>query len=81
LDTACRKFATPSLQGERTAPGRSCKLQCAGSPEQAEAPVYTGLRPGTVDAQGTGMVDLLLVLATAAFFALSWGYARICEKL
>jgi len=27
------------------------------------------------------MTDLLLVLATAAFFALSWGYARICEKL
>jgi len=27
------------------------------------------------------MIDLLLVLATAAFFALSWGYARLCEKL
>jgi len=27
------------------------------------------------------MTDLLLVLATAAFFGLSWGYARICEKL
>jgi len=27
------------------------------------------------------MTDLLLVLATAAFFALSWGYARFCEKL
>ena len=30
---------------------------------------------------GGYMTDLLLVLATAAFFALSWGYARICEKL
>ena len=28
-----------------------------------------------------GMTDLLLVLATAAFFGLSWGYARLCEKL
>ena len=27
------------------------------------------------------MTDLLLVLATAAFFALSWGYVRLCEKL
>jgi hypothetical protein len=27
------------------------------------------------------MIDLLLVLATAAFFGLSWGYARLCEKL
>jgi len=27
------------------------------------------------------MTDVLLVLATAAFFALSWGYARVCEKL
>jgi hypothetical protein len=30
---------------------------------------------------GGFMIDLLLVLATAAFFALSWGYARLCEKL
>jgi len=29
----------------------------------------------------TTMADLLLILATAAFFALSWGYARLCEKL
>jgi hypothetical protein len=27
------------------------------------------------------MIDLLLVLVTAAFFGLSWGYARLCEKL
>jgi len=27
------------------------------------------------------MADLLLILGTAAFFALSWGYARLCEKL
>jgi len=27
------------------------------------------------------MLDLLLVLATVAFFALSWGYVRLCEKL
>jgi len=27
------------------------------------------------------MAELLLLLATAAFFALSWGYARLCEKL
>jgi len=27
------------------------------------------------------MTDSLLVLATAAFFGLSWGYARICERL
>jgi hypothetical protein len=27
------------------------------------------------------MTDFLLVLATAAFFGLSWGYARICERL
>jgi len=29
----------------------------------------------------TFMADFLLVLATAAFFALSWGYVRLCEKL
>jgi hypothetical protein len=29
----------------------------------------------------TFMADLLLVLASAAFFALSWGYVRLCEKL
>jgi hypothetical protein len=29
----------------------------------------------------TFMADLLLILATAAFFALCWGYARLCEKL
>jgi hypothetical protein len=28
-----------------------------------------------------GMIDLLLILSTAAFFGLSWGYARLCEKL
>jgi len=27
------------------------------------------------------MLDLLLVLAAVAFFALSWGYVRLCEKL
>jgi len=27
------------------------------------------------------MSDVLLVLATAAFFGLSWGYARLCERL
>jgi len=27
------------------------------------------------------MIDLLLVVATASFFALSWGYAHFCEKL
>ena len=26
------------------------------------------------------MADFLLVLATAAFFALSWGYVRLCEE-
>jgi hypothetical protein len=35
-----------------------------------------------LDAPAEGfMTDLLLVLATAAFFGLSWGYARLCEKL
>ena len=33
--------------------------------------------PGRRDA----MTDLLLMLATAAFFVLFWGYARLCEKL
>jgi hypothetical protein len=32
-------------------------------------------------AAGGRMTDILLVLSTAAFFALSWGYARLCEKL
>jgi len=27
------------------------------------------------------MIDLVLVLCTAAFFGLAWGYARLCEKL
>jgi len=33
------------------------------------------------DRPETFMADLLLILATAALFALSWGYARLCEKL
>jgi hypothetical protein len=45
------------------------------------APGFAGAGPGTADARETGMIDLLLVLSTAAFFALSWGYARLCEKL
>jgi hypothetical protein len=32
-------------------------------------------------AEDFAMLDIVLVLATAAFFALSWGYARLCEKL
>ena len=40
---------------------------------------------GTPDAScpggGIAMSDVLLVLATAAFFGLSWGYARLCERL
>jgi hypothetical protein len=31
--------------------------------------------------RGAFMPDVLLVLTTAAFFAASWGYARLCEKL
>jgi hypothetical protein len=27
------------------------------------------------------MIDLLLVLATAAFFAASWAYVRFCDGL
>jgi hypothetical protein len=27
------------------------------------------------------MLDLLLVLATVAFFAACWGYVRFCERL
>jgi len=27
------------------------------------------------------MIDLLLVLVTVAFFTMSWGYVRLCEKL
>jgi hypothetical protein len=27
------------------------------------------------------MLDLLLILATAAFFAVSWAYVRFCERL
>jgi hypothetical protein len=27
------------------------------------------------------MADCVLVVATAAFFALCWGYVRLCEKL
>jgi hypothetical protein len=42
---------------------------------------FAGAGSGTADASATGMIDLLLVLSTAAFFALSWGYARLCEKL
>ena len=27
------------------------------------------------------MIDLVLMLATVAFFALSWAYVRFCERL
>jgi hypothetical protein len=40
-----------------------------------------GNEAGTIDAVPTGMLDLVLVLATAAFFGLSWAYARFCEGL
>ena len=30
---------------------------------------------------GGTMIDLILVLAAAAFFALTWGYALLVEKL
>jgi hypothetical protein len=32
-------------------------------------------------AGGGLMPSILLALATIGFFALSWGYARLCEKL
>jgi len=32
-------------------------------------------------AAGGTMLDLVLLLSTAAFFGLSWGYARLMEKL
>jgi hypothetical protein len=28
-----------------------------------------------------GMLDLLFVLGTVGFFALSWAYVRYCEKM
>jgi hypothetical protein len=34
-----------------------------------------------VHAEGPGMIDLVLVLATVAFFALSWAYVRFCDRL
>lgn len=36
---------------------------------------------GTGPARRRGMIDLLYILSTVAFFALAWGYALLCEKL
>ena len=69
------------VQSERSGPLVPCNLQWAAAGNRTEAPVYAGTGSGTADAHGTGMIDLLLVLATAAFFGLSWGYAHICERL
>jgi hypothetical protein len=33
------------------------------------------------DALRAGMIDLLLVLATVGFFAVSWAYVRFCARL
>jgi hypothetical protein len=44
-------------------------------------PGTAGLAAGTSDAQATGMTDLLLVVVTVAFFALSWAYAKSFERL
>jgi len=40
-----------------------------------------GAVSGTADALHRGMIDLLLVLASAAFFAGSWAYVRFCARL
>jgi len=40
-----------------------------------------GRAPGTRDALPPLMLDVLLVAAAAAFFALCWGYVRFCERL
>jgi hypothetical protein len=56
-----------------------CNPPCP--PKTLKSRLARECRPGTVDAPQAVMIDLLLVLATAAFFAFSWGYARICERL
>jgi hypothetical protein len=38
-------------------------------------------RGGTADAVPGPMLDLALVLAAVAFFAVAWAYVRICERL
>jgi hypothetical protein len=60
---------------------KPCNSQCHpdGSVEKAADLGPIGF--GTARASQARMTDVLLVLATAAFFGLSWGYARICEKL
>jgi hypothetical protein len=40
-----------------------------------------GFAFGTSDAVPGFMIDVLMVLAAAAFFALGWAYVRLCEKL
>jgi hypothetical protein len=49
-------------------------LQSAACPPKRE-------RRGTFDAHKAGMIDLLAIAASVGFFALSWGYARLCERL
>jgi len=39
------------------------------------------VRRGTADASRHRMLDLVLVLASVAFFALSWAYVRFCDRL
>ncbi len=57
-----------------------CNPQCAARRigDSRAAPAAVG-RHGPCNEPG--MIDLLLVLSTVAFFALAWGYARLCEKL
>jgi hypothetical protein len=72
------------LQPARFTSGRLALRKAALSRSERSPPADGRFEHGTPDATLAGgglMPSILLALATIGFFALSWGYARLCEKL
>jgi hypothetical protein len=63
------------LQSRNSREVADCNAICG--PRAVPGPGSTGTRPAPLP----NMLDVLLVLGTAAFFGLSWGYTLLCEKL
>jgi hypothetical protein len=48
---------------------------------QREVSIQPLIRAARTVHKAARMIDLILVLATAGFFAFAWGYAVICERM
>jgi hypothetical protein len=54
---------------------------CSPHHRQREAPDFRADRGGTTVAEAAVMRDLVFIASTVVFFAVSWAYARACERL